>query len=78
MEKYSHLWYLECSKCARKYDHNNLVGTCECGFPLLARYDIEKTKELSYKELLRKRDNTLWRYHEFLPVINEKNQNIKL
>ena len=39
---YSALSHLECSRCGTGYDADQVQGTCTCGAPLLARYDIER------------------------------------
>ncbi len=44
----------------------------ECGKPLLARYNLEQMKKTVPKEDLSKRDETLWRYRELLPIKNPK------
>jgi threonine synthase len=45
---------------------------CSCGAPLLARYNITKLAKAK-KESLSKRVPSLWRYREFLPIINDEN-----
>ena len=67
--RFSALSHLECSRCAdRRYDADQVQGTCECGSPLLARYDLARVAaELDPAELS-SRPPDLWRYHELLPV----------
>jgi threonine synthase len=62
---------LECSNCGEIYDHTLLqtFSTC-CNKPLLAKYDLAKAPS---KEILKKRPRTMWRYREFLPVLDDKN-----
>lgn len=74
VNSYSSLANLECSKCGKTYDHNQVNGTCQCGYPLLARYDLEKAKDSFSKVTLSGRENSLWRYHEMLPVLDERNK----
>ena len=45
---------------------------CECGFPLLVRYDLEEVAKNWKKDSLVKREPTLWRYHEILPISDEE------
>ena len=72
--RFSALSHLECSRCAdRRYDADQVQGTCECGSPLLARYDIARVKGQLRKEELGGRQASLWRYHELLPVASESN-----
>ena len=57
--------HLECSACARTYDPGRLIGACECGRPLLARYRLaEGALPLA---TLAGREPSLWRYRELLP-----------
>ncbi len=69
----TYLKELECPKCGKKRDPSRLNNLCECGTPLLVRYDLERlAKELDPAEW-RKRPEGLWRYKELLPVVQEKN-----
>jgi threonine synthase len=65
---HSALTYLECSRCARRYDAGQLQGTCSCGAPLLARYDLELAGSLVTPAQVAGRAPSLWRYRELLPV----------
>ena len=65
----SFLSHLECGKCGATQDADQVWNLCpECGKPLLARYDLDKAKASFSREQLAGRDDTLWRYHEMLPV----------
>ena len=65
--------HLECPKCSVTYGSEQIIQLCECGAPLLVRYDLEKIKENLGKEDLLARKPDLWRYKEFLPVKSEEN-----
>ena len=66
---YSALAFLECSRCpAASYDAGQIQGTCDCGAPLLARYDLERAAALTGPDQIAARPPSLWRYHELLPV----------
>ena len=65
---YSALSHLDCSRCQARYDATSLRGTCECGSPLMARYDLALADQLVALADLAARPPTLWRYHELLPV----------
>jgi len=65
---YSALTHLDCSRCGRRFDASQVQGTCECGSPLLARYDTERVAALISPSELADRPADLWRYHELLPV----------
>ncbi len=69
----SFLTHLECSKCGERYSADIVQQLCECGKPLLARYDLERAKKELKKDLLVERENTLWRYRELLPVLKDEN-----
>ncbi|WP_207261870.1 threonine synthase [Desulfovibrio sp. Huiquan2017] len=65
--------HLECPKCAKTYDSEQRIQLCECGAPLVVRYELDKVKKALTKEALLERPATLWRYRELLPVKDEKN-----
>jgi len=60
--------HLECSRCGKKYAHTQLQNLCECGGPLLARYDLKKAATTLTREAIRGRAANMWRYHEVLPT----------
>lgn len=64
---------LECPKCSATYDSERVIQLCECGAPLLVRYELQKVKEAVSKEDLVARKPDLWRYRELLPVRREEN-----
>ena len=65
---YSALSHLECSRCAAGHDAGQLQGTCHCGAPLLARYDLAAAAAGCGPAQIAGRPPDLWRYHELLPV----------
>lgn len=65
--------HLECPKCTKTYESEQRIQLCDCGSPLIVRYDLEKVKKAVTKEDLLRRPATLWRYRELLPVKDEKN-----
>ncbi len=70
---YSALSHLDCSRCSARYDADQVQGTCSCGAPLLARYDLEQVAgQVSPREIAG-RPPDLWRYHELLPVRHASN-----
>jgi threonine synthase len=61
-------WTLECSACGRTRDADGLPGVCEsCGRPYLVRYTAAPPPEA--KQLLRERRRGMWRYREWLPLV---------
>jgi len=65
---FSALSHLECPRCVTTCDADQVQGTCACGSPLLARYDLEQVAAALARTDLAGRAPTLWRYHELLPV----------
>lgn len=70
---FSCLSFLECAACPRRYDCDEVHGLCECGAPLLCRYDLEQVRRLLTQDELQSRVSALWRYHELLPVQQSTN-----
>lgn len=66
--QFSYLTHLECGRCRKEYDSTVLQGLCECGSPLLARYDLGSAAAAVTKPELGNRAPDLWRYHEILPI----------
>jgi len=65
---YSALARLDCSRCGQQYSADQVHGTCECGSPLVARYDLEQVAGTVSPRDIAGRAPDLWRYHELLPV----------
>jgi threonine synthase len=65
--------HLECSKCAKTYESEQLIQLCVCGAPLLVRYDLKKIRTILHKNDLNSRKPDLWRYRELLPVNKVEN-----
>jgi threonine synthase len=66
----SYFSHLECSvPCgATALDPRGRHHLCECGAPLLARYDLDAARSWS-RDSLRDREPSLWRYRELLPLL---------
>ncbi len=62
---------LECSNCGKIYDPHVLqtFANC-CNQPLLAKYDFSKAPS---RTVLKDRPLNMWRYREFLPVLDIEN-----
>ena len=65
---YSALSHLDCPRCGTRYDADRVQGTCSCGSPLLARYDLGQVARQASPRDIAGRPADLWRYHELLPV----------
>jgi len=59
---------LECSVCGREFEACQVHGLCECGGPLLVRYQLEKARAIWNRESLANAPSTMWRYAPLLPV----------
>ena len=59
---------LVCPRCGREYDATVLVNLCVCGSPLLARYDLAAVGRAVGPQAFARRESSLWRYRELLPV----------
>jgi threonine synthase len=60
---------LECRSCCAQVDPSHPVGTCPtCGHTLLASYDLTKLEPDRWREDLKGRPASLWRYRELLPI----------
>ena len=65
--------HLECPKCDMHYPSEQKQQLCECGSPLLVRYDMEKVATEMRKDAVARRNPDLWRYRELLPVRESEN-----
>jgi threonine synthase len=65
---HSALSHLDCPRCGAWHDADRVQGTCSCGSPLLARYDLRQVAGRAGPRDIAGRPADLWRYHELLPV----------
>jgi threonine synthase len=67
--RYSYLSHLQCSACQRQYEVDQLqtISPC-CSRPLLARYDLAAVGRDVVRDEIARREASMWRYHELLPV----------
>jgi len=62
---------LKCRECNREYPVEPIY-VCEfCFGPLEVAYDYRGIKEVLTKEVIERREKTLWRYRELLPIDGE-------
>ncbi len=64
MTKYS----LRCIKCSRRYGHEEIVYTCECGGLLDVEYDYS---EIDVESVSTRKELGVWKYKELLPFENK-------
>jgi len=60
--------HLECAACGKHREAGKVHNLCECGGPLLVRYDLEQVRSTWSREQLRTAPNNMWRYSPVLPV----------
>ena len=66
--RYSYLVDLVCPRCGRAFDADIPQGTCTCGSPLTARYDLDSLRRDAPRPVVDRADLSLWRYHSLLPL----------
>lgn len=59
---------LECSRCGRAFDANQAQNVCECGGPLLVKYDLANIAAAWKRSDLRDALPSMWRYAPVLPA----------
>ena len=70
----SYITHLQCSGCGRKFASNQVQTFChECNSALLVQYDLATAKEQLDRDEFSRRPAGMWRWHEILPVQEEKN-----
>lgn len=62
------LTHLECPRCGADRETGGLQNLCDCGSPLLARYDLARVRDTINPATVASRPPTLWRYRELLPA----------
>jgi threonine synthase len=60
--------HLECSLCGKRYAAGQIHNLCECGGPLLVRYDLEKLRTSWSRDWIPNGPSSMWRYAPVLPV----------
>jgi len=63
--------HLECSLCSRKFEAGKAWNLCECGGPLLVRYDLAAVRDAWSRDSLVSASDSMWRYAPVLPVRHE-------
>ncbi len=70
----SFITHLECTRCGKHFAAGQIHNLCECGSPLLVRYDLQRARAKLQLQNLRSRSPDLWRYREVLPVTRESSR----
>ena len=58
---------LECSRCGRTFCARGVYTLCECGGPLLVKYDLPRIAAEWTKQVLKDAPHSMWRYAPVLP-----------
>ncbi|MFF0466423.1 threonine synthase [Micromonospora zamorensis] len=67
-----YLTHLDCPRCGKEHAAEVLQNLCQCGSPLLARYDLPAVAKAVTPERFPLRPADLWRYRELLPVADPR------
>ena len=63
----NNLTHLECSLCRKTYQAGNIYNLCDCGGPLLVRYDLDKARKTWSRDQVSQGPESMWRYAPMLP-----------
>jgi len=72
LREMSFVTHLECSVCVKRHDAGVVHNLCECGGPLLVRYDLESARAGWSRDALAEASADMWRYSPLLPVTDRK------
>src|SRR5579864_402428 len=61
------LSHLECSLCYKRFEPGRVLNLCDCGGPLLVRYDLETLRRSWSRDQVAQGPNSMWRYAPALP-----------
>jgi threonine synthase len=62
------LTHLECTRCGASHSAARPRNLCDCGAPLMARYDLARARESWSREWIDHGPSNIWRYAPILPV----------
>jgi len=63
--------HLECSLCGKRRETGRIHNLCECGGPLLVRYDLDRARREWSRDAVASGPRSMWRYAPVLPVARE-------
>ncbi len=63
--------HLECSLCNKKFAAGQVWNVCDCGGPLLVRYDLARLRDEWSLDSFESAPTNMWRYAPALPVSHE-------
>src|ERR1041385_8057497 len=59
--------HLECSLCNQRFEAGKIANLCDCGGPLLVRYDLDTIRFRWRRREVKNGPSTMWRYAPVLP-----------
>jgi len=62
--------HLECSLCGKRHEAGQVWNLCECGGPLLVRYDLDRVRHRWKRRDVSNGPASMWRYAPVLPPAN--------
>ncbi len=62
------LTHLECSQCKKTHSAGEIYNLCECGGPLLVRYDLDRARSTWTRDDVARGPRSMWRYAPVLPA----------
>src|SRR5262252_5943366 len=62
--------HLECSLCNKRFDAGKLANLCDCGGPLLVRYDLNTIRHRWRRREVQNGPSNMWRYAPVLPPVD--------
>ncbi|HEV2445486.1 MAG TPA: threonine synthase [Candidatus Sulfopaludibacter sp.] len=63
--------HLECSLCHKRFEAGQVANLCECGGPLLVRYDLDAIRRMWRRRDVPNGPASMWRYAPVLPPADE-------
>jgi threonine synthase len=60
--------HLECSLCHKRHEAGQVSNLCECGGPLLVRYDLDNVRRMWPRRAVGSGPSSMWRYAPVLPA----------
>jgi threonine synthase len=63
--------FLECSLCGKRHEAGAVANLCDCGGPLLVRYDLDIIRHRWRRREVSSGPANMWRYAPVLPPVRE-------
>src|SRR5215472_15083859 len=63
--------HLECSLCNKRHEAGKIANLCDCGGPLLVRYDLDHIRHRWRRKQVSNGPSSMWRYAPVLPPVDE-------